>query len=507
MNVCSTEKVTLKVYSTNVKFHLDKNYCLVNGLSIAEFLKTLTEYKFNYLIKQWLPVVRYIVYDEANQIASIPRFYLKDLVDFITYYSNVSPIIEKQDIEASTYVDFTINNWWQLRDNQLPALDFLVNHPYSMRALPLIPGFGKTVLSLFAAAKLGHPFIVIVEGLIDQWYTVIVNGTDKQPPVFEIDPSDVYVIQGQNSLIDLCENTQYSPKIILASLATIRNYVQATMFPYNCITKFNDLMSRIGIGTKIVDEAHRAFGTIVNIDLISDIKHNLYLSATLTRSDNQSKRIFRKVFPDLIRYAPPKPEPYKIVYYIPYTLGYMKENKVVSKRYGYNQNKYEHVILTVPEFKTEFLKFVNSCFASYYLYKKNENEKCMIMASSRVMCDTLVSYFKLQHPDLKIRSYYSNDSDENLQDADVIISSVKKGSTGVDVKNLRTFINTVSIGSEVLPVQIIGRLRKLENDVSPIYVAIYNRNISSHVKHYNFCKELYMKEAKEFYDLTELIHR
>lgn len=497
--------VHIKVYATNIQFLVNNDYELENGLRLDEFMKSLTEYKFNYIVKGWLPINKYILHNRETGYLIIPRFYLKELVDYIQYYTGTTPIIEKQEIDQGTLVDFTLNSWWKLRDDQIPAWEFLVKCPYSMRALPLIPGFGKTVLSLFTAATLQRPFIIIVEGLIEQWYNVILNGNMKQPPVFDIEPEDVYLIQGQNSLVDLCENTQYNPKIIVASLATIRNYVHASNFPYSELPTFDTLMKRIGIGTKIIDEAHRAFSTIVDIDLHSNIANNIYLSATLTRSDRQSKRIFMRVFPDLIRYKPPKSPPYKIVYYLPYTLGHMKERKIVSKRYGYNHNKYENFILSIIEYKLEFLKFINNCFASYYLKIKDNDEKCMIMASSRNMCDVLLHYFKSNYPELKVNSYYGNDNDDNLKNADVIISSVKKGSTGVDVKKLRTFINTVSIGSEIQPIQIIGRLRKLENNKMPIYVAMYNKNIDAHIRHYKFCKEIYRRDAKEFYDLTEFI--
>ncbi len=74
--------------------------------------------------------------------------------------------------------------------------DFIVTH--------------NTFSSLMAAAAIGKATIVILNGLIDQWYDTIVTGRDGKPAQFIIDPKEVYIIQGQKSLVDLIENDKYN---------------------------------------------------------------------------------------------------------------------------------------------------------------------------------------------------------------------------------------------------------------------------------------------------------
>jgi hypothetical protein len=127
----------------------------------------------------------------------------------------------------------------------------------------------------------------------------------------------------------------------------------------------------------------------------------------------------------------------------------------------------------------------------------------MIMAASRGMCDTFMYYFTEEYPQFKVSSYFGDDNQASLVDADVIITTAKKGGTGTDVDNLLTTINTMSIGSEVQPLQILGRLRKLKDGTHPNYVCMYNEVLDSHVRHYIFCRKLYKARAFEYHDLSK----
>lgn len=360
----------------------------------------------------------------------------------------------------------------------------------------------NTFSSLVAAATIDKATIIILNGLIDQWYDTIVTGRNGNPPLFFIDPKDVYVLQGQKSLVDLIEHEDYNPSFIIASLPTIRNYISANLFPYNELLPFGKLMERIGIGTKINDEAHRDFSAIVDVDLRSNINNNFYLSATLTRGDKQSKKIFFRVYPDIIRFDAGEIDKYIDVFYHSYNIGFIPESAVCLKKYGYNQNKYEGYILANLDKKIAFLELVNNYFASYYLFQKKPGHKCMIMAASRGMCDTFMYYFTEEYPQFKVASYFGGDNQASLVDADVIVTTAKKGGTGTDVDNLLTTINTMSIGSEVQPLQILGRLRKLKDGTHPNYVCMYNEVLDSHVRHYLFCRKLYRSRAHEYHDLS-----
>ena len=77
--------VHIKVYATNIQFLVNNDYELENGLRLDEFMKSLTEYKFNYIVKGWLPINKYILHNRTTGHLIVPRFYLKELVDYIQY--------------------------------------------------------------------------------------------------------------------------------------------------------------------------------------------------------------------------------------------------------------------------------------------------------------------------------------------------------------------------------------------------------------------------------------
>lgn len=363
----------------------------------------------------------------------------------------------------------------------------------------------NTFSSLMAVKEIGKATIIILNGLMDQWYDTIVKGRPgKQPPVFDIDPSEICVIQGQKSLVNLIEDKSYQPSIILASLPTIRNYIQANTFPYNELLPFGQLMEEKGIGIKINDEAHQAFSAIVDIDLRSNIYHNLYLSATLTRGDKQSKKIFEKIFPSIIRYDAGEAKKYIEVIYHAYNIGPFTDASVGHKKYGYNQNKYENTILNQLDKKLAYFEIIRNYFHSYFITNKNrkKDHKCLILVSTRMMGEELQYFFTNEYPELRVGTYFGGGQLEDLVNYDLIISTSKKGSTGTDIDKLFVLINTLSIGSEVLPLQIMGRLRELKDGTTPIYIAMFNELVTAHFKHYMFCKPLYMKRAVKYTEYT-----
>lgn len=351
-----------------------------------------------------------------------------------------------------------------------------------------------------ATAIIGKVTIIIVGRLLEQWYEIIMTGRNGKPPQLVLSNEDLYVIRGADSLCSLLESTDYYPSIILASIQTLRNYVVADKYPYNELLPFSKMVDKFGIGHKIIDESHEHFATIVDIDLHANIAINTYLSATFLRGDRQSKAIYEKVFPPIIMYEVGEVKKYVDIYYYSYSLGYIKESSVVKFRYGYSQSRYEGVILKNIDLINSFMSLLNNCVIMHYFNTRKPLQKCLILANTTSMCDYILNYFKEKYPNEVVLPYYGDNGDENLIDGvSIIVSTVKKGGTGMDTDKLKVAINTTSIGSEVAPIQILGRLRELVND-TPIYVAMYNRTLDSHMRHYRFCSPIYKKRGNNYFE-------
>ena len=105
-----------------------------------------------------------------------------------------------------------------------------------------------------------------------------------------------------------------------------------------------------------------------------------------------------------------------------------------------------------------------------------------------------------------VARYCEDDPYENLLESDIIVSTNLSAGTGVDIPNLRVAIQTVSISSQVMNLQSLGRLRKLPGkDVRFCY--IYSGNIAKQVEYHKRRIELFKERAlthstfKSRYDL------
>lgn len=495
-----TRPVQIYVHPTHITYATDVLLNLPNGLDMTEFYQSLSEFAFNHRTKQWYTSRKHLYYDPVAGTTSIPRYYLKYLVDFITYYKGTAeqiPILP----DLGRDVSLPINPWWTPREDQIPAIDFLVHSDKQMRALPLLTGQGKSLISLFALSKIGKVPLIVLNGLIDQWYNVICKGNNGKPPVYDIDPEQVFIIKGFDSIAFLLSHPEYKPSVIIASISTIRNYIADANSLYTNMPSFDEFTKMLGVGVKVHDECHQCFGTIMEIDLRANIATNIYLSATLTRGDKQSRKVFEKVFPKVIQYDADAGRGHIQTIYLPYTVGTFPEYKVVSKNYGYNQNRYETLLLEDVNKKIAFMEFIHSCIEKYFVRIRRPGQRCIVMANTVAMCETIYEYTSVHYPSLKVSLYLGGSDDSVLSTSDIIVSTIKKGGTGTDIPNLKTMINTISIGSEVLVRQVPGRLRKLPDD-TPIYVAMYNTELATHVRHYKYCQYFYKRYSKEYIDLT-----
>jgi hypothetical protein len=113
------------------------------------------------------------------------------------------------------------------------------------------------------------------------------------------------------------------------------------------------------------------------------------------------------------------------------------------------------------------------------------------------MCEDAMYYYKQMMPDLKFAKYNQGDSLVDALGADVIIATLQKAGTAIDIPNLTTVIMTVAIDSIQSNLQALGRLRDLKklygSDRVPTFVYLACMNITKHMAYHKSKKEL-MKE-------------
>lgn len=483
-------QILVNVYATYISVPSQKDGSVANGVGdLRPVLDNLREMDFNPRQKRWFLKNRYYAYNYDTQEFLLPVNCLADLANTLKHQSVDVKLIRHLPVETKT-IDINMNPSWKDRDEHGEPIAHLTNEMLPMRACDLQTGKGKTYCAIRAITQLSHPVLIVCDGLVDQWKKEFLEKT-------LISEEKIYLIKGAPSLVKLFKQKEH-PEIFIASIDTLRPYMAGVNAPYTTIPSYKEFLQMYGIGIKVVDEFHLNFSTLVAVDLRSNVKHNLYLSATPKRSSKQEKKIFDLVFPKEIISGGGEYDKYVNITFYRYRLEFTNQN-AFKTIHGYSHAKYEAYIMNNGLVRQRFvfsvlLPIVNS----HYIHTRKPGQKLLIFCRTVLFCDSMKEYIAGHFPDLDVRTYTQSDSDVNLEEADVIVSTAQSCGTGRDIANLITVIQTCSMGSEPLIEQVLGRLRKPKNGDTPEFVDIYNAALPFHMGHYRKRSQIYRSRALKY---------
>lgn len=353
----------------------------------------------------------------------------------------------------------------------------------------VVSNSGKTYIAVRAITELKKRTLVIVPAsLMTQWNDALNMMSNTR----------VGVIRGSKAIYDIVQNKyEVDVDVFLASVNTLQEYAKGSSF-YNVVPPLNEFIKNLGIGVKIIDECHINFNANILIDILcGTVEHNIYLSATYIRSSGSSNRIFSRIFPEEIKYDGDKEySRYVNITEVNYSFGPL-DDKYVSSQRGYNQFKYEKYLLKKTDKMRHFINNVlYPTIDKFFVSIKDPGEKLLIIVGMQDFANTLVDWISSEHPQLDTISYLYGTPDEELEKADVIVSTVGSCGTGKDISGLRSMILFSSFSSEPLTLQTIGRLRKMKN--TPEFVYLVNRSIDAHKRHAMQKKKIYKFIGKSF---------
>ena len=203
-----------------------------------------------------VPSIPFPIYGESQRKLYVPRFYGIDKYG-LPYTSKID---EPQEITC------TFSK--KLRDIQQPIADAFIEatekSPYGGGGIISVPcGYGKTVIGLYLACKLGVKTLVVAhqDFLLDQW---------KERIDFFVKNANIGRIQGK-----ICKTV--NKDIVLATLQSLS------------MKEFNESVFE-GFGLVIYDECHHLGAEVFSKALLkTNFKYLLGLSATPKRADGLSK--------------------------------------------------------------------------------------------------------------------------------------------------------------------------------------------------------------------------
>lgn len=401
---------------------------------------------------------RYYDYDPDKEILYIPRG--MD-VDMLQKQLNIPVEINRDYPKPSK---MTIKPNIQLRNGlQVCGVAFLLGEDkfsytsnYSQVSLNLPPGEGKTAITITALAYMKEKPLIITHrsNIAQQWIDSFLKFTN-------IDESEIKVISGSAMLKKASIDPKYKKyKVFLLSHGTIKSY--CSRYGWNSL---QNLCINLGIGVKVIDEAHANFVNTLHIDYYTNVRKTIYLTATLNRSDWKENRVLMNAFRQVPKFGKNKTSAdqkhivYTAVFYDsrPTSLDIAS----VKNFYGFNKIKY-------AEYCEKSRIFYDTLIKTMDMIVNNEGKK-LILLSKITTIDETVRRLREEYPGLIIQPYHSKvdvDLYQMAEKADIIVSTTSSMKEGIDIHGLRYTIMCEAYTSLVQAEQASGRLRPYAPDPS-----------------------------------------
>lgn len=335
-------------------------------------------------------------------------------------------------------------------DKLFLAQDYIVTH--------------NTFIAMNSLVELNMKFgILVLPKYIEKWIMDVKKLTN-------IKDEEICVVQGSNQLINLMLDViegDRSYKVVIFSMRTVYNYIKAYeqldvgdefMYP----VEPQNLMQLLRLGVLLNDESHQEFYSLFKTTLYFNTKLLLGLSATFDTNDKYIKTMHDLLFPDKDRLA-------NIIEYNRYidiySIRYFFEAPLRiqhQRSQGYNHILLEQSVMRNRNIKNNYFDLILKYIKEGYYDRYEKGDKVLIFCASIDMCTELTMLTKRIYPRLKVNRYVEDDPFENVLNSDICFSTVLSSGTAIDIPNLTTVVQTISIASPTANKQALGRLREIK---------------------------------------------
>lgn len=443
------------------------------------------------------------------------RFHINALANFkkILEKAGVRPedveYIVEPVYEAKT-VQIKIRPEFKPFEDQVSILDQLKQETPVSKLLPLQTGGGKSALSLFAAAFWNLRTVAFMKpGYIPKWV-----GDIKKQCIVEDD--DIVAIGGEKKdkggldrlawLINGLMDGWLNPTFILISNATFRAWIaqHEKLPPGELVPGFRiapwEFMQACSIGFRIIDETHQDWHFNFKLDLYTHVEQSLSLSATLISRDEFLMMTYRVGYPEANRMIVPEYRKFvKSIAWI-YDIADHRRLRCTGRgRSTYSHVAFEKSLMSQQKLLKQYMLMIYDALRKTYFFERKIGEKCIIYFATKKMCELAIFYYRQLMPEIKFEKYNQGDDLNKALKADIIIATLQKAGTAIDIPNLTTVMMTVAVDSIQAVLQCIGRLRDLKrlygSDRIPAFMYFVCANIDKQVRYHRSKQELLQERA------------
>lgn len=438
-----------------------------------------------------------VYYDEDKRVLYVPRGYSADKLSY--YFDRGINYVKEHT--STRDINFSMK-LLPKNDLQREAIRFMCGvqeykdtKKASQIVVSLPTGEGKTYCACASMSVYGYASLIIVntEDLKTQWRNALVEySTLSYRDICDIESTSQAMKLYNGKKRDLTKH-----KVYITTHSTIRNIIKN-----NGGDVLSDLMDRLGIGIKIIDEAHLEFDSTLNIDNYTNVYKTIYLSATFSRSDNREDTVFQRCFEKVFKFCKVNENRRKHVIYIPFIFNSRPSSAfqaMIKGIKGFDKNRYIDYQFT----DGNIINHVNAVMDLFE--SKNIEGITLLLSSKKESCDIFKQEVEKLYPDLKVCVHYSGSKVDDLTEYDVICATPRMLGTGKDIRGLRKVINTEPMRSKTNSVQLIGRLREYAPDKDTYYVELVDKGFSTVVSMYNDRRRLFSPLVKslKIIDLTK----
>lgn len=424
-----------------------------------------------------------------SKLANISVYYLhinqfRHLLHFLRERSfNFKDVIrdDKREYEHAQE-DYRVRQGWSLHDYQEPVVDFIVKDPKGSKMISMQTGKGKSLVALYSLAQVKMRMaVVILPAYIDKWLLDIVK-------THEATAMDVMIVQGSKALralIDMAKEGALSSRYFLLSSTTLQQYISGyEANPEESVELYGihpiELFPLLKVGSLLIDETHQHFHAIFKILIHSNVKLQIGLSATLMSDDSVVTNVHKVVYPQNTVYDAGELDKYTDVYALSYSMPPNLIRSVKTTNYGsnsYSHTAFEQSVAKNPQLLKFYYSLIDNTLIDFYIDKYEAKDKCLIFVSTVNMATLLTKRYSELYPDKIVNRYCEEDPFENILEGEIVVTTVISAGTAIDIPDLRTVIQTVSISSSVANIQTLGRLRKLKDSKDTRFCYLYAENL------------------------------
>lgn len=366
-------------------------------------------------------------------------------------------------------------------------------------------------------------FIVVLARYIEKWKQDVIENFGKDVNLF-VPSSGKELVRLFMTAKDEYEREiplkkSKLPDITLISSNSFQRYLttweQADEYEKEALVCPHDIFRYMGVGLKILDEAHQHFHLNFKMDLYQHIPKAIYLTATLESNDTFMQRMYQLMWPMDMRDKVLEYNKYDFVYAYLYQHENPKKIRCVSAQ-GYSHIAYEQSIFKHTPSRRQYLDMIGDVVENYFIPEYKPGRKMLIFCSLIETCQIVAEYlakrFKDQH--WKISKFTSGDPKEVIDTNDVTVSTLGKSGTALDIPGLIQVLMTVALSEPKANLQAKGRNRNLKSkpgfeDVTPKFIYFVGQDIDKHRQYHHEKMDLFrprtlmLREVQSPYKIGE----